>query len=173
MPALEAISLSELKPLDLWANATRGSLLQVKIGATACVGVRCIFNVANGSTDGVVILTGDQMGKLALYNDLQRPAVDVSELVEIVVRTPDLFIKPGQALEPGMLFYYERGFYLWFNVLTGTGSGFVCLSSADQARRGEHVTNIPVEKRVGVACAVDVRKRKQSDERDESLVSGS
>jgi hypothetical protein len=171
MPALEAISLSELKPLDLWANASKGSLLQVMVGATPCIGVRFIYAVANGSTDGIVILSGEHMGRLALYDDLQRPAIDASELVEIVVRTPDLFIKPGQPLEPGMLFHYERGYYLWFNVLSGTGSGFVCVSGADQARRGEHVTSIPVEKRVPVARAVDVRKRKQPYERDDPAVS--
>ncbi|MFZ0692535.1 MAG: hypothetical protein WAN51_00020 [Alphaproteobacteria bacterium] len=164
MSHLEEASLSELRVVDPWSSAALGTLLQMGVKESVEVGVRCNFKAANGTVDGIVIVTGKNVGKLVTDAYLQGPAFDVSELLEIVAKEPGSLPPIMGGPKPGMLFRYEGGYFIWFNALEGHGSGFICIArETGRELIGEHIQSLAAEGRVSIAQMTNVRRRQKSN----------
>ncbi len=157
MNQLDELPLSELLLINPWSSAKKGTLLQMLVGKKPTIGVRCNFKVANGTLEGIAIVAGEHMGKLVLDSDLVGPALDVSGVVKIVASQLGPFRHRSPQLPPGLLVQYDGQYYLWVNVLVGTGSGFIRLAD------GEHFNGLPPDWQVDVAASVGVRMRPKSN----------
>jgi len=156
--ALDELSLSELQPVQRWQDAALGRLLLIGIEGKPEVGIRCDWPLANGAVKSLLIVGGNNAGKIATEMYLNGPALDVSELVEVVAKNPLPFSHVA-SMTPGMLFEYEEGFYVWFEPMSGTGSGFVCVAHKTSPNLvGGYERGLKLE-RIGISHSIDIRRK--------------
>jgi hypothetical protein len=173
MNQLDQCLLSEIKVLDNWVTAPLGSLLQIPlrveyrnpatgelIVVPEVVGMRTAFKTANGSVDGVVIISGTHVGRLETSANLHgRPALDVSGLLELVAIVPKVFAAHPADFEPGMLFRWRGGDFVRFTMLSGSGNGFVCVNHSDANQIGQQIDQFLSRDAVGIAESIGVQPR--------------
>jgi len=161
MDYLEEIALSEVRSINAWHKEKNGALLQISVGGKPTVGVRCNFKVADGEVDSVVIVSGQNVGRLVTANLSQsEPGLDVTDLLEIVAVKPMPLSPPlpPPPLKPGMLFQYDKGYFLWFTLLEGSGSGFICIANSDPRLVGQSQSSLS-EDRLFIAPTISVQRR--------------
>ncbi|MGO9774860.1 MAG: hypothetical protein ACLPSW_35930 [Roseiarcus sp.] len=92
MPYIKTIPLSEIKVVRNLQDVQVGALLQIATGNAepfAEIGLHTILQAANGSVHGIVFLEGRSAGQFITHEELlNRPVIDVSDLVHIVLVDP-------------------------------------------------------------------------------------
>src|SRR6266699_2412803 len=66
------------------------------------------------------------------------------------------------APKPGMLFQYDQGYFLWFTLLEGSGSGFICIANLDPNLVGQSQSSLS-EDRLFIAPTISVQRRQNSN----------
>jgi hypothetical protein len=154
---LDELSLSEIRTIPTWQSAALGCLLLVNIGVRTEMCFRWDWPAANGVAKSLLIITGDNHGKTVGDGNVEAPALDISELVEIVAKKPSPFSSVS-AIKPGMLFEFNGGFYVWFTPMYGSGQGFVCISHKTSPNLiGGYVLGLKPE-RIGISHSIDIRR---------------
>jgi hypothetical protein len=120
------------------------------------LGFRCDWKIPAETQKCLLILSGSNVGKLVTDKSISGPALDVTELVEIVAVKPTPFLTAK--MKPGMLFSHGGGFYIWFEAMVGSGAAFMCIAHTSPTKIGEDVQGLPPE-RLGIALSTDVRRR--------------
>jgi hypothetical protein len=158
---LDALSLSEIRVVNPWSSARHGALLRMSVGRRLEIGVRCNYKATDATSEALVIVSGENTGKIAIA-DLNGPALDLSELLEIVAIDPTV-LGAITSLEPGSLYRYGRdraGYFIRFDALRGHGNGFICIADeTGENRLGEHFRSLPSDELIYIARTVDVRSR--------------
>jgi hypothetical protein len=149
---IKELALAKIKAVDRWSSATKGTLLQIRMSETPAVGVRCNFKVANGTLEAIAIVSGDAVGTILFESDFLGPALDVSESVEVVARELGPFSHRPRLLPRELLVQYDGEFYLWVEVMTGTGAGFIRIAD------GEYFMGLPQQDpQINIAASVGIR----------------
>jgi hypothetical protein len=152
------LPLRDVRVIANWQRASLGAVLLVQRREERVIGLRCEYLVQDIKLDALLIATGDDTGKLLLASDVPGPALDVSELYELVLSSPSASLRFSQMV-PGMVFEERGAFFVWFNPVTGSGEGFICIANGEQpAAIGSHVRGLG-DDRVFVADSV-IAKRK-------------
>jgi hypothetical protein len=152
MDHLDELSLSEIRLIDPWSNAKRGTLLQMSVNGRATIGLRCNFITANVTHEGLAIIAGENMGKLAIDVELSGPAFDVSEIVEIVIGGLGPLPQRTQPLRPGLTVHHGGAYYLCVDRASGIGGGLIRLTD------GEYFPSLPAAG-ANIGTAIGVRMR--------------
>jgi hypothetical protein len=155
MDHLDELSLSEIRLIDPWSNAKRGTLLQMLVKGRPTIGLRCNFITATAAQEGLAIIAGVDMGKVAVDVELSGAAFDVSEIVEIVIGRLGPLLQRPQQLPPGLTVHHGDAYYLYVEVLSGSGSGFIRVAD------GEYFAfaSLPATGQTNIGAAIGVRMR--------------
>jgi len=57
-----------------------------------------------------------------------------------------------------MLFQYDKGYFLWFTLLEGSGGGFICIANSDPKLVGQSQSSLS-EDRLFIAPTISVQRR--------------
>jgi hypothetical protein len=132
MPPLPSIDVMQLPTLHRsFSDAPIGTLLQVRSSSLGViVGMHCL----EGDVHGVLFLEGDQAGTMAFQNQVDRGAMDVTDLVTITVQEP----APQPAttdFKIGRLYLETatREIFMWSKLVN---TGWVSIVDPKNARRG-------------------------------------
>lgn len=143
------LSLSEIRVVNPWSKVKLGTLLQVSTidqsqpqsQPQPAIGVRCQLSATDNrfEADGVVIVSGSNVGKFVFEKDLQKPALDISEWFEIVADDLCPNFHPINVQE-GALYQRDDACFIWFRGFFATPvvQGFICLlDGADPNKPGK------------------------------------
>lgn len=153
MESLEHLNLDQIRVVDPWSNAQLGAILQIEVDAKPAIGMRCYFDAANGRSEAVLIVSGKNAGKLVLESDLEGArALDISALVKIAAVDPLPRNNFPSAKAGALVFHKTAALYVWFEMLKGTGMGFICVSGASPGHQvGSFRSTIDAKERVMIA----------------------
>jgi hypothetical protein len=153
---LDELSLSEILPISTWQSAPVGRLLLVAVEQRTEIALRWDWPIQDATVKSLLIVAGNNAGRTIIDAALTAPALDLSELIEIIAKNPAPFsyIPGGGKIMPGMLFEYGGKLYVWFEALYGTGSGFVCVAPSGSIAGFE--PGLKAE-RIGISRSIDVR----------------
>jgi hypothetical protein len=152
---LDALSLSEIRLVQCWADTDPGRLLLLDIAGSSEVGFRFDWPFSNGVQKSLLIVTGNNVGKTIVDANLGHPSLDVSELVEIVAKNP--LPAPSAPPKPGMLVENKGGLYVWFEPMSGTGHGFVCVDHKTPHLIGGYESSLA--DRIIISHSIDIRRK--------------
>jgi hypothetical protein len=153
MEHLEDIKLDDIKIYNPWAEAPKGTILQVLVDDHIHIGMRV--------TDALLIIAGKRAGDLIDDENLMGAALDIGEAVEIVAREPVPFGQDSSRLKPGTLLRSKAKVYFVSIASQGVPCGFVCVASDDPTIHsvGEHVSYLSPSDYMGVAQKIGIRLR--------------
>jgi hypothetical protein len=168
MTDLEKLPVSDIRAVADWPKAGHGRLLLINLlGHGPIIGFRCVFEVASRKNECLLIVTGPDTGKLITDAYLGGPALDVTELFEIVAVDPLPFVPAAKKLQAGMLVRYgldQGGYFVWTNLWKGTGEGFICIGTdGGNFEIGSYHHGLPPEHRVGISDKIDLKRREKSN----------
>jgi hypothetical protein len=158
---LDELSLSEIRTIPTWQSAAVGHLLLVNTGAKWEVCFRWDWPIDGRVVNSLLIVAGNNAGKMIVDAAFVAPALDVSELVEIVAKNPAPFSSTPTGVKPGMLFAHNGGLYVWFEPLSGSGQGFVCIAhNKSPGLVGGY--EAALKERVGISHTIDIRRKEKA-----------
>jgi hypothetical protein len=157
---LDELSLSEIRTIPTWQSAALGRLLLVNTGEKWEVCFRWDWPIGGGAVKSLLIVAGNNAGKAVVDPAPVAPALDVTELVEIVAKNPAPFSSTPTGVKPGMLFAHNDGLYVWFEPMTGSGEGFVCVAHNESGLVGGYEPAL--KERVGISYSIDIRRREKA-----------
>jgi hypothetical protein len=158
---LDETSLSEIQTIPTWQSAALGRLLLVNTGEKREVCFRWDWPIDGGAVKSLLIVAGSNAGKTVVDAALVATALDVTELVQIVAKNPAPFSSTPTGVKPGMLFAHNGGLYVWFEAMTGSGQGFVCVAhNKSPGLVGGYKPAL--KERVGISHTIDIRRKEKA-----------